>query len=123
MKNYQEFFKTLVFIFLLTTTFYPRPLCSWVHSGISCFLLPPILGTLSVLFYRFDFLFVFFISIFTSFTFLYLKSKKIFPLENIKNKKLRKIVLFLFIWIIYMIIFSIPYYLYGRFFHPTGGIE
>ena len=121
--NYKEFLKNLMLAFLLTEVFYPRPLCTLAHSGISCFPFPSPFG-LFTLVYGLDLLIVLLISLFTAFTFIYFKTKKSFVLnKTIKNETTRTIVIFLVTWIGFMIIFSVPYYLYGRYANPTGGIE
>ena len=113
--------KNFLKIFLLTALVYPRPVCTWFHSGIYCRLLPPPFGVLALLFANyFDILMIGVITILTK------KMLKLTIDKNILsrlNERKRKIVLFLLAWILSMLVISIPYYLFSRYIHPTGGIE
>lgn len=60
------------------------------------------------------------ISALTSFSFIYLKDKEIFPLSGIKNEKLRVFILYLIVWISTMTIFLGPYYYYESQISPSA---
>lgn len=115
--------KNTVFTFILTAVLYPRPICSWLNSGISCQFWPPVFGLILIFFSILDFGVVLLISISTTFIYFKLNSEKLPLLRKIRNENLRNILLFLAIWIILMAVFSLPYYLYGRYISSTGVIE
>lgn len=74
-------------------------------------------------YFDFEFLIVSLITLFTTIAFTYVKSKAT-PEQYIKSDEIfQNIKSFLLIWILFMIILSIPYYYYGYYISPTGGIE
>lgn len=125
--KFKEFIKLAILTFILTEVILPRPHC-FGHGSLICSFLPPILGLLNPLFYGWivfwmDTSVVLMISLLTALAYFYFKKRKVPLLDNLKNQKIKSLVLFLVIWILTMVIFLIPYYFYIQSLPPTMFVD
>lgn len=142
----KTFLKEFLKIFLLNLILYPRPYCQEpgifipslidstkpiapvIDSGITCNIaIPPstFFGLIfSILFPMhptaptIDLPIVLLISLSTLLMYRLFKKANVFQLNK---KRPMKIILFIIIWIILMIVFSVPYYFYIKS-HPSPGV-
>lgn len=143
-----SFLKDFAKIFILTLILYPRPYCkgpgiilpsldnsqpgpSIANPEITCDLIPPPLAFLKLIFELIfpghsttpliDIPIILTLSFSTLIIYRILRNKKIFFLNKIKNQPLKNMILLFIIWIILMIIISVPYYFYVKS-NPAPGI-
>jgi len=143
----KHIFKTWVKFLVPTIVFYPKVLCFWSITKM-CFPSFPTFGFLGDIYnelvYRpypysekwtifnslgfdlgtrfnvLDPIIIVIISLASTFTYLYFINKY---MSRFQYSKLKRSLLFIGIWLIFMIIFSIPYYILGQFVPTAGWID